>query len=303
MPKVLIGGGSGLVGTRLSQMLSEKGYEVCHLSRNPGQQSEYRTFGWDIKGQSMDLAAFEGVDYVINLAGAGIADKPWTPERKKVIIESRAGSNQLLADGLTQAGHRPKAFLSASAIGFYGDRGEETLTEKSELGQGFLPESTQAWEASLEAFEELGIPTYAVRLGVVLSLRAKSLKNFLFPTRFFLSPYFGSGKQWMSWVHIDDVCRLFLFLMDTEPETGVYNGTAPQPVRMKDLMKQVGETWDRWTLSFSIPAFLTKLVFGEMAAILLDSARVIPEKAEQSGFRFSLPELKTALNDLRRRNV
>ncbi len=303
MPKVLIGGGSGLLGTRLSQMLSTKGYEVCHLSRNPDPESDYKTFGWDVKGQTLDLAALAGVDYLINLAGAGIADKPWTSQRKRVIIESRAGSNRLLADSLARTGHRPKAFLSSSAIGFYGDRGEEILTEGSSSGQGFLPESTRAWEESLAALADLGIPAYGVRLGVILSRRAKSLKNFLLPVWFFTSPYFGSGQQWMSWIHIDDACRLFMFLMETERESGFYNGTSPNPVRMKDLMKEVGRAWDRPTLSFSIPASVMRLFLGEMADILLDSTRVIPDKAEGKGFRFTFPDLGTALRDIRSRKV
>ncbi len=304
MPKVLIGGGSGLIGTRFSELLRNDGFEVAHLSRSASSEGYFPTFQWDVKQQMLDLQALEGVDYIVNFAGAGIADRPWTDKRKQEIIRSRTDSNKLLAKACQDANIRPKAFLSASAIGYYDNRGDEIMTEDKEPGNGFLAKSTIAWEESLASMKALDVPTSAVRIGLVLSYKAKSLENLLLPVKFGTAPYFGNGRQWMSWIHIDDLCGIFRFLL-TSPSVpaGIYNGVAPNPHRMKDFMKILGQTWERPAFSFPVPAFTLRLGMGEMADIILGSTRVSSEKIEAAGFTFKFPDLKQALVDIRERKV
>lgn len=298
MPTVLIGGGSGLIGTRLSQLLAEQGYEPLHLSRKQRPNAEYPTYQWDTEALTIDDEAVKAADYVINLAGAGIADKPWTNARKELIISSRVRTAQLFKKAFERTGHQPKAYISSSAIGYYGDRGEQLLTEGDAPGQGFLSESTQAWERSIKKVAETGIRTVGLRIGIVMSTNGGALPKMLIPFQFYSGTYFGDGQQWYSWVHIDDICRLFIHALETESMEGFYNGVAPQPVRNKALVEAIKKAKNSPAIIMPAPTFALRLALGEMADAILDSAKVSAAKTLETGFAYEFPTIDTAMESL-----
>ncbi len=303
MPTVLIGGGTGMIGQRLSELLSEKGYTVFHLSRKQNLKAQYPAYQWNVENGTIDEQAIQKADYIINLAGAGIADKPWTTARKKVITESRTKSTLLLKESVFKYQPNLKAYLSASAIGYYGDRGNEMLTEHSESGQtGFLTKSTLAWEDAIQEVAKLGVRTVGVRIGLVLSTKGGALPKLLLPTKLGTGGYFDSGSQWYAWVHIDDVCRLFIYALENETMSGFYNATAPHPETNKEFTQKLGEALGKRLLMIPAPAFALRLGMGEMADTVLGSARVMPEKTLASGFEFQFPELIPALKDILEHN-
>lgn len=298
MPTILIGGGSGLIGTRLSQLLQEKGYTVLHLSRSPKQDAGFEAYPWDVAAGTIDEEAVRRADYVVNLAGAGIADRPWTKRRKQLIISSRVRSAELLADTFQRLGHLPKAYVSSSAIGYYGDRGNEWMPEEAEPGQGFLSESTQAWEAAIRSVGAVGARTVGIRIGIVLSTQGGALEKMLIPFQFYTGTYFGDGEQWYSWVHIDDICRLFIHAIEQPEMEGFYNGVAPNPVTNKRLVTGVKKAMGSPAVVLPAPAFALRLAMGEMADAVLDSTRVLADKVQKAGFQFNYPLVDEALQDL-----
>ena len=298
MAQVLIAGGTGLIGQRLSELLQEKAYTVTHLSRRRNMDADFPAYAWDLKEGTIDQEAIEKADYIINLAGAGIADSRWTNARKRLIIDSRVDAAALLKKYIQN--HRPnlKAYVSATAIGYYGERGDTLLTEEATAGDsGFLAESVRAWEKAIEGVAETGIRTLGIRVGLVLSLKGGALSKMVTPAKLGANTYFGAGKQWYAWVHIDDICRLFIHALETESMQGFYNGTAPNPVRNKDFAKTLGVVLHRPIL-IPAPAFGLRLAMGEMADVVLTSARVIPERTSKTGFQFKFPALEGALRDL-----
>jgi uncharacterized protein (TIGR01777 family) len=298
MPTVLIGGGSGLIGTRLSQLLTEQGYEPLHLSRKQRPDAAYPTYQWDTEAQTIDDEAVTAADYVINLAGAGIADKPWTSARKELIISSRVRTARLFRAAFERTGHQPKAYISSSAIGYYGDRGEQLLTEENAPGEGFLSESTQAWERSIEEVAASGVRTVGIRIGIVLSTEGGALPKMLIPFQFYTGTYFGNGQQWYSWIHIDDICRLFIHAMKTQSMEGFYNGVAPEPVRNKTLVEAIKKAKGSPAIIMPAPNFALRLALGEMADAILDSAKVSAEKTLSTGFSYQFPTVDGALESL-----
>lgn len=297
---ILIGGGTGLVGSRLAEMLTARGDTVHILTRNPAQVSDYKAFAWDTREQTIDSEAFDGVTHVVNLAGAGIADGRWTDERKKLIIDSRAQSTALLATGIMEHGKKVEAFISASAIGYYGNRGESWMKEDADPGSGFLSESTLAWEKAIEAAAEAtGIRNCYLRTGVALSPKGGALEKMLEPAQFGVSGYFGNGKQWYSWIHIDDLARIYMAAIDEDKYVGAVNATSPIPVRNKHMAKVLAKAIDNPAIALPVPAFGLKLVFGEMSHTILDSCRVSSQKlVDELGFDFEFPDVEGALEDL-----
>ena len=303
MKNILIAGGTGLVGIHLSRILKDRGYNVMHLSRKPQSNGEFQAFAWDIDKGMIDEKAFQEADYIINLAGSGIADKRWTEARKKDIIDSRVNSTRLLKKYLTNMPHKVKAYLSASAIGYYGDRKDELLSEESPSGTGFLTESTVAWEDSIQEIAQTGMRTIAVRIGIVLSTEGGALPQMLIPFMFRLGVYFGDGEQWFSWIHIDDLCNIFVWAIEKDKTSGIYNGVAPQPLNNYDLTKAISKAKGGGYLMFPAPAFMLRLFMGEMADVVLNSSRVSSKHLENTGFHFKYPEAVTALKDIFQRKV
>ncbi len=301
--KVLIAGGTGLIGSRLSVLLEEKNYSVRHLSRNQNMEARFPAYRWSPADGEIDQQALEGVDILINLAGAGIADKPWTAARKKVIIESRVKSNELLIRTMQNMEQAPKAYLAASAIGFYGDSGEELLDEERAPGSGFLSESTQAWEKAIAPAMESSIRTVAIRIGIVLSKNGGALPKILLPFLFFVGPYFGNGRQWYSWIHIDDLCRLFIYAMEKEEMAGIYNGVNSQVQRNKVFTRNIGKGLNKPFLLIPAPVFALKLLLGEMSETVLSSTKVDAKKTIDAGFEFKFEDLQMAIADIIKRKV
>lgn len=299
MKKIVITGGSGLVGTALSDILTEKGYEVAHLTRQKKDNYPYRQFEWDIAKQEMEEEAIRFADIIFHLAGAGIADKNWTAARKKVILESRTQSTALLHKTIaTMPDEAPSHFISASAIGYYGmDTGDQLVNEKTNAGDDFLAEVTKAWEAAANPMEAMGIPTTKIRVGVVLTDKGGALKKLAQPIKFFVGSPLGSGKQWMSWIHLEDLARLFVYVMENKL-AGVYNGVGPTPATNKTLTQAVAKALKKPLLLPNVPQFAMKLLLGEMALLVLGGNKVSAEKTLGTGFEFQFEKLENALKDI-----
>ena len=299
MQQVLIGGGTGLIGQRLSILLEEEGFQVSHLSRRANPDARFPAYQWDPIAGTIDASAVAKADYIINLAGAGIADKAWTKARKQVIIDSRVKSNELLFNTLKESGKKVKAYLAASAIGFYGDAGDRKLTESAEaLNDGFLSASCIEWEAALAGMSGICERDLIIRIGIVLSTKGGALEKMLLPLKFGMSNYFGDGSQYTSWIHIDDVCRLFIAGIQNEKMQGIYNGTAPEPVTSKALAYAIKEANGSPALVMSAPAFALKVALGERVDMLMGSTRAVPERTLAAGFQFQYPDLVEAVKDI-----
>ncbi|MEZ4920550.1 MAG: TIGR01777 family oxidoreductase [Saprospiraceae bacterium] len=295
---ILLAGGSGLVGSRLQQLLTEAGYTVRLLTRSPKAENH---FFWDPMQNKLDEQALAGVHAVINLTGAGIADKRWTPSRKKILIDSRVLSTQLLGEAIARMPEKPQAFISASAIGYYGNSGEHTMTETdSPVGEGFMIECCEAWEQAAHQAIQSGIRTVILRIGVVLTPDGGALAELIKPLRFGLGSYFSNGKAWWSWIHIDDLCRQFIWAMETNSVEGTFNAVAPNPVRNLPLVKSLASAMKKNALFAPVPALALQLALGEMSQVVLNSNRIISDKIQAAGFQYKHPQLEGALQDLLR---
>jgi hypothetical protein len=297
--KVLITGGTGLIGSRLTELLLEKGYEVAYLSRRKSEETRVKAYRWDLEKGYIAEEAIRGADCIIHLAGAGVADERWTARRKKEILESRIQSSRLLYEGLQRVPNQVKTFLSASAIGIYGaDRGDQLLTETSPPGNDFLAEVTKAWEGAVQPVAGLGIRTVLLRIGIVLSGKGGALAKMAQPVRLGAGSPLGSGKQWVSWIHVDDLCRLFMYALENPDVRGPYNAVAPEPATNEALTKQIAEVLGKPLFLPNVPAFALRLAVGEMADAVLGSAKVSSQKVAQAGFTYQFPALTPALRDL-----
>jgi uncharacterized protein (TIGR01777 family) len=299
MKKVLITGGSGLVGTELSGLLKEKGYDVAHLTRSRKKNYPYKQFEWDIEKQILEEDAIRFADVIIHLAGAGVADKKWTTERKKVIVESRTQTADLLYKTISKIPQEaPEHFISASAVGYYGmNTGDKQVDESTDAGNDFLAEVTKKWEASADQFETLQIPTVKVRIGIVITDKGGALPQLAQPIKLFAGAPLGSGKQWMSWIHLKDLARLFFHIMENKL-TGVYNGVGVAPSTNKEVTKAVAKVLDKPLILPNVPAFAMKILLGEMAQMVLGGNKVSAEKTLNSGFEFEFESLDDTLKDI-----
>jgi hypothetical protein len=304
--KVAVTGATGFVGTRLVAHLLATGHEVVVLTRRREDAERAlpvrcRLVVWDPEHGTLDPAALSGVDAVVNLAGAGVADARWTAERKAVIRRSRVEGTRLLVAALADvpAGRRPRVLVSASAIGFYGDRGDEILTEASSRGAGFLADVCEEWEREARGAESHGLRVVTIRIGVVLGPGGGALARMLPPFRLGLGGRIGSGQQWMSWIHRDDLVALFAFALERADVHGALNGVAPAPVTNLEFTTTLGRTLVRPAV-LPVPSVALKLALGEMATVLLEGQRVIPAAADAHGFRFRFRELPEALVEITR---
>ncbi|MBT8219182.1 MAG: TIGR01777 family oxidoreductase [Bacteroidia bacterium] len=293
--QILIAGGSGLVGTYLSQLLSEAGHSVRWLSRSVGGKP-YPTFKWDIDRQSIDEAAFKDIQVIINLAGAGIADKKWTSARKKMLIESRTKSSALLDKYIQKLGIRPQIYISAGGIGYYGDRGSNWMDESALPGNGFLSQCCVQWE---EAVHQVSgdFPKAILRIGVVLSSKGGALEKMLLPLRFHTNTYFGNGKQYMSWIHIEDLGRIFQFFIES-PTSGIFNAVADHPLENKTFVQEVAKGLGKNPILLPAPEIALRLAMGEMADVVLESTRADNKKIKNLGFEFKYQNVSDAVSNL-----
>lgn len=294
---VLITGGTGLVGSRLSKMLATKGYHVTHLSRN-ATQKHYQTFYWDIKKGEIDEEAITSADAIIHLAGAGVSDKRWTDDWKREIYNSRIDSTKLLREKIKEHIPKLKHFISASAVGYYGwDSGDKLVDEDSKKGTGFLADVVEDWENEVKAFDEIGVKSSMVRIGIVLSDKGGALVEMAKPIKYGVGAPLGSGKQYMSWIHLDDLCGIFTHVLENGL-SGVFNGVGPSPKTNKEFTKSVASQLKKPLWLPNVPKFALRLIVGEMADILIGGNRVSNKKIEDSGFNFQFEALDDALQDL-----
>jgi uncharacterized protein len=299
MKKIVISGGTGMIGKRLTKMLVETGYEVIILTRNPEKYKSKPGISYaamDLSDAGRTAKIIEGVQSIINLAGAGIADKRWSPEYKEVILNSRIDTTAHLVEAMSLAEKAPESFISASAVGIYGNRGNEKLNEKSHVGDSFLSKVSIYWEHEADKCHP-DVRLVKSRIGIVLAREGGALPKMLTPYKFFIGGAIGTGQQWMSWIHIDDICRLFLWCIENSDVKGVLNFVAPNPVTMNDFAKELGHSLHRPSI-FKVPEFVIKLMLGESAELVLSSQRIYPTAAEHLGFDFKYPNLNSALKDL-----
>jgi uncharacterized protein len=294
--KVLISGGTGMIGTRLAEMLIDAGYEVALLSRQSAN-SHYRSFRWDPRAGTIDEAAIPYADYVVNLAGSSVSDGKWTDERKRDIMTSRLGGTKLLARELAKPGHQVRAFLSASAIGIYGDSADRVVNEETPPAStdDFLADVCRQWELAAHDVEQLGIRTVISRIGIVLSPEGGALVPLARTVKMMAGAALGSGRQYMSWIHLDDLCRLIIQMLEEPQWQGTYNAVAPHPVTNEEFTKTLADVLHRPLVLPKVPEFALNLMMGEMSEIVLASQRVSAEKALRQGFTFEYPNLKPAL--------
>lgn len=298
--KTIIAGGTGLIGQALIQSLIANQHEVVVLSRSPERAhlpQGARATGWDGKTAQGWGQEVETADAIINLAGENIGDLPWTNARKESIRSSRMQAGQALAAAVLASTHRPKVFLQASAVGYYGPHGDELLNEQSSPGADYLAGVAVDWEASSQAVEELGVRRVILRTGIVLTPSGGVLTRFLLPWRFFLGGPMGSGRQWYSWIHMQDQVEAMRFLLEHEAASGVYNLTAPEPATNAGFGRTLAEVMGRpfW---LPVPGFGLRLLLGEMSTLVLDGQRVLPERLLALGYAFRFASLRPALENL-----
>lgn len=316
MPVVLITGGTGLIGKNLTRHLTAKGYEVIIVSRNPPRTSKNPMVSyasWNISEQTIDTAAIEKADYIINLAGAGVMEKRWSKKYKNEIVESRTKSSNLLVKALKENPNHVKAIVSASAIGWYGDDRRSTASKETNVkkqfvetdpaDENFLGETCRLWEESIEPVTKQGKRLVKLRIGIVLSNEGAAFPEFKKPLRFGIAPILGSGKQVISWIHIDDLCRIFLYAIENEQLSGTYNAVAPLPVNNKEMMLNLAKKIrGQFYIPVHVPQFLLKLMLGEKSTEILKSATVSCEKIKATGFIFLYPAIDAALKELSKKN-
>ena len=295
--RVLITGGTGLVGLRLSELLVELGFEVSHLSRNP-TKGDYESFHWNVEKSEIDKEAIKNADIIIHLAGASVAGKRWTKAWKQEIYDSRIKATKLLVDAVRNHNSRLEHFISASAIGFYGwDTGDNFVDESTEQGSGFLAEVVADWEKEVSTLDEFGVKNSKVRVGIVLSDKGAALVEMMKPIKMGIGAPLGSGKQFMSWIHLDDLCRLFIHLIGLE-ESGVFNAVSPEPVTNRDFTKQLAAKLNKPLILPNVPSFALRMLVGEIQTILTGGNKVSCKKIVQTGFDFQYPSLHSALKNL-----
>ncbi|MEO6948689.1 MAG: TIGR01777 family oxidoreductase [Ginsengibacter sp.] len=307
MPVVLISGGTGLVGTTLTRHLLERNYEVIILTRERNRTSENPSIQyshWDVESGILDEDVIKNTDHIIHLAGAGVMDKKWSAAYKKIILDSRTKSTELIIKKLYEYPENVKTFVSASAIGYYGEDSKQLIrkegfVETDLAAKDFLGETCLLWEASSDPVKGMNIRLVKMRSGIVLSNDGGAFKEFKSPLRFGIATVFGTGKQIMSWIHIDDICRLYCEAIENDYFSGAYNAVAPEPISQKKLIISMAERIrHKFYSALYVPKFLLELFLGKRSAEILKSATVSDKKIRSTGFTFLYPTIDSALEDL-----
>jgi uncharacterized protein (TIGR01777 family) len=304
MQTILITGGTGMVGQSLTNFLLAKGYQVIVLTRQKKQSSRaYFSFAqWDLNKGWIDPAAIAAADYIIHLAGEGVADKRWTVKRKKAILDSRVNSSVLLVKTLKENPNKVKAIVAASAIGWYGPDNEKSkqsgFVETDPVDSSFLGDTCQQWEERMHPVKALGIRLVTIRIGIVFNKMGGALAEFMKPAKLGAAAILGDGQQMVSWIHQQDLNRLMLFALETEQVVGVYNAVAPDPMNNAILTKAIARRFHTWAIPFHVPSFILKIMLGEMSVEVLKSANVSASKILAAGFSFDYASMDEALDDL-----
>ncbi|SIQ71875.1 hypothetical protein SAMN05880574_12223 [Chryseobacterium sp. RU37D] len=298
---VLITGAGGMIAQELSKML-EKEYTIRFLTRKKRRENE---FEWNIKNKTVDEASFDNVSHIIHLAGANIAEKRWTDERKKELISSRVDSAELILNILQKKNIKLKSFISASGINYYGTKTTDKIfTENDPPGNDFLSEVVVLWERAADQFKEqnLAESVVKIRTAVVLSEKEGALKKMIPTIKMGIGSPLGSGKQYMPWIHIKDICSMYEFALKNSHLDGAYNAVAPEHITNVDLTQKIATILNKPLFIPNVPTFVLKMIFGELADALLEGSRASSEKIQKAGFRFEFPDLAMALKDLLKNN-
>ncbi|ANE50542.1 TIGR01777 family oxidoreductase [Flavisolibacter tropicus] len=309
MATVLITGGSGMIGSALAKALIDKHHDVIILSRkasnNNGAASKISHATWNVNKQHIDEQAIKDADFIVHLAGTNIAQGRWTDKRKQEIVDSRVKTGELLVKALRETPNKVKAVISASAIGWYGPDpvlpNPKPFVESDPADNTFLGSTSQKWEAAIKPVVALGKRLVTFRIGIVLSREGGAYAEFHKPLQFGLASILGSGKQIISWIHIDDLVRLFINAVENESLNGVYNAVAPNPVSNGHLIKQMAKVKGGFSIAVPVPAFVLKAMLGEMSIEVLKSATVSSVKVQDTGFFFSFPTIEQALENLNKK--
>jgi uncharacterized protein (TIGR01777 family) len=295
---VLITGGGGLIGKYLTTLLQDTGYMVSHLSRT-GMAGNVKTYKWDPENGIIDTEALEGIDFIIHLAGANIGEKRWTGKRKKEIIESRVNSARLLYKTISERAIRLKGFISASATGIYGSQTSSTIfNEKDPPGEDFLGTVCKKWEEAAGLFNNSGIRTVIIRSAIVLEKNDSALSKLMMPGRFGFLIRTGSGQQYMPWIHINDLCRIYAKAIEDQEMKGAYNAAAPSHLTHNEFIKILGKVMNLPVLPVPVPGFIIRTILGEMSDVILKGTRVSSEKIIKAGYECRYADLEAALRNI-----
>ncbi len=309
--RIIITGGTGLIGTALARRLAAANDDIIILSRNPdkatGLPAGVKTVKWDGRTAQGWGHLADGAKAIINLAGASIAGdgfipSRWTEKRKKLIMDSRVQAGQAVVEAVNAAAAKPELVVQSSAVGYYGPHGDETLSEATGPGNDFLAQVCQAWERSTQPVVQQGVRLVVIRTGVVLSTQGGAFPLLLLPHKLFAGGPMGSGKQWLPWIHLEDEVRAIQFLIENSQAQGVFNVCAPEPVTNRQMSQAIGQAISRPSF-LPVPGFALKLLLGEAASLVLDGQRQIPQRLTQSGFPFSHPDLLPAIRHLVQNNI
>lgn len=293
--KVLITGASGLIGKALQRSFEEKGWDMLLASRSEPKDEKH--IKWTVEEGFSDSERLEGIDAVVHLAGESVNGLRWTDEKKKAIRDSRVIGTRNLVDAISKLKEKPKVLVASSAIGFYGERGDEEMTESSSAGTGFLPDVSREWESESRRAEDAGIRTVLLRTGIVLSKDGGALGTMLTPFKLGVGGVVGSGKQWMSWISLDDQVAIINFVIENESIRGAVNAVSPNPATNEEFTKSLGDVLYRPTI-LPLPEFAVSMMFGEMGdALLLASTKVLPKRLLDAGFEFQYPGLRAAIEN------
>ena len=296
---VLITGGSGMIGRRLSELLNNSGYSVRILSRKRVLVPGARVYLWDHSAGFIEEGALDGITILIHLAGTNIGSARWDKKGRESIVESRVHSARFLHKQLTEKRIRPDLFISASAIGYYGAvTSSHIFTEEDPPGKDFASTTAQLWESEARRFVTIAERVAIIRTGIVLSASGGMLQKIIPTVKMHFSPLFGKGDQWVPWIHIDDIAAIYMKVIKDSSLTGVINGVSPSPLTYSGLVRELSAVMEKPVLSLPTPKLIWKIIFGSKADILLHGSRVSSEKIEKSGFKFSYPEIKPALINL-----
>ncbi len=300
--RVIITGGSGMIGRALAANLLKDGHEVIALSRDPQRRSgnlppEVHLEQWDGRSAQGWGRLVEGGGAIFNLAGENIGEQRWTAARKRAIVESRSKAGKAVSEAVLRAKHKPGVVIQASGIGYYGLHTDEVITEKSPAADDFMSQICQQWEPATAPVEQAGVRRVVVRSGVVLSREGGAFPRMLMPFNFFVGGRLGSGQQWISWIHLRDEVAGLRYLMDNPRASGVYNLTSPNPLKNVDFERAIGQAAHRPSV-IPTPGFAIRLLFGEMAITVLEGQRAVPERLEKEGFVFHFPRIEEAMRDL-----
>jgi len=299
METVILTGGTGLIGRYLSKKLKEKGYNVALLSRKSNTDRGFPVYSWDPDKNMIDPEAISKADYIIHLAGAGIADKRWTRKRRELISDSRIKTCELLFNKVQESDTKLKAFISASGIGYYGAvTSDKVFTEKDHPSGDVIGEICRQWEQSADRFEKHGIRTVKIRTGIVLTEKGGALARMTPVIKMGIGSALGSGRQYIPWIHIEDLCNIYIKAIGDSSLTGAYNAVAPEHKTNKEFIRTLAKVLEKPFFFPAVPSFAIKILFGKMSGILLSGSRISAGKIISAGYNFEFPDLKNALKNL-----